>query len=776
MRAACVSVQKWVLALKNAPTPAEAPVPLSAQTIETVHARLRIVLTQSSAPSAAVAGAWYSLAEQALATVFATSDAPERWSEGVLQVLAKDVFTPSSVSAAAEDATALGNAERLSRFLFLLAHTALRTLVHLETLEKDIKAIKAKIEAAKLVETENLPSAAPAAAAAAEEDGAAKKKGGKSKKAKEPAAAAQAMATSIEDDLAANQAAEYELEQLREAAEAELVELSTSVRSGLLTVWSPVVLHLVQNLHTYAAHPTLQTNAVLALCKLMSINVSYAEGGRDNLHLRLLFSTLKDARTPATIKSNIIVAVGDLFLRFPNSIEPFSEHMYVGLEKQGGAAAAAGPVKSNSDSSVSSSASTVVPAPSESAALSAQAQSDSISVRKSTLMVLTHLILNDMLKAKSPLAEIAKCTQLDSADDAQGEGAAAIAQMAQCFFVELNNKSGDKSDRGATIYNILPDILSRLSSDRSVSPAAFHEIFRFLLAFLTKDKQIENLVEKLLGRFELLTDAVGATEAEQEAAAAHGVKLARDLGYCLSQLSFSLVSLKKLQSLYRCYQSRLGDAEVFGYFAAVLAKARKSLGKDGNSAAGAAALSAAVAEGSASAKEKEASEMLSLCDELEARFAGQHSKLAEEGATTSKARAARGRKGYGAKIAGEEAEKAAAAEARAAAEAEAAENAPPPATKGRGAKAAKGKAAAAAPKKPAAAKSRRKKAASSDEEDEEEEEEEEVEEEDEAEEAPKPKARKAAAAAPAAAKGKKAAPAAATKGRKKKVVDSDDDE
>ena len=33
----------------------------------------------------------------------------------------------------------------------------------------------------------------------------------------------------------------------------------------------------------------------------------------------------------------------------------------------------------------------------------------SVLVRKNTLMVLTHLILNDMLKAKGPIAEIAKC-------------------------------------------------------------------------------------------------------------------------------------------------------------------------------------------------------------------------------------------------------------------------------------------------------------------------------------------------------------------------------
>ena len=53
---------------------------------------------------------------------------------------------------------------------------------------------------------------------------------------------------------------------------------------------------------------------------------------------------------------------------------------------------------------------------------------DSIKVRKNTLLVLTHLILNDMIKVKGQISELATCV-ID--DDPQ------IAGLAKLFFHEL---------------------------------------------------------------------------------------------------------------------------------------------------------------------------------------------------------------------------------------------------------------------------------------------------------------------------------------------------
>lgn len=62
-------------------------------------------------------------------------------------------------------------------------------------------------------------------------------------------------------------------------------------------------------------------------------------------------------------------------------------------------------------------------------------------VKKNTLMVLTHLILNGMIKVKGQLGEMAKCLE----DTEQR-----IADLAKLFFTELSTKDN-------AIYNNLPD-------------------------------------------------------------------------------------------------------------------------------------------------------------------------------------------------------------------------------------------------------------------------------------------------------------------------------
>jgi len=89
--------------------------------------------------------------------------------------------------------------------------------------------------------------------------------------------------------------------------------------------------------------------------------------------------------------------------------------------------------------------------------------------RKNTLMVLTHLILNDMVKTTGQIADIAFCLV-----DAEPR----IADLARLFFHELNAKvqlllfvsSGKSSSRlpffqdQHAIYNILPDTIGTLSN------------------------------------------------------------------------------------------------------------------------------------------------------------------------------------------------------------------------------------------------------------------------------------------------------------------------
>jgi condensin complex subunit 1 len=61
-------------------------------------------------------------------------------------------------------------------------------------------------------------------------------------------------------------------------------------------------------------------------------------------------------------------------------------------------------------------------------------------------MVLTHLILNDMIKVKGQVSEMA--LRLEDDDER-------VADLARLFFHELSHKDN-------AVYNILPDVISNL--------------------------------------------------------------------------------------------------------------------------------------------------------------------------------------------------------------------------------------------------------------------------------------------------------------------------
>ena len=109
-------------------------------------------------------------------------------------------------------------------------------------------------------------------------------------------------------------------------------------------------------------------------------------------------------------------------------------------------------------------------------------------VRKNTLMVLTHLILNDMIKVKGQIAEMAIC--LEDADMRISDLAKYVLQIEtrrgmlnhyhRLFFLELSKK-------GNAIYNVLPDVISALSeSETPIEPEKFKNIGAYLFSFIDK--------------------------------------------------------------------------------------------------------------------------------------------------------------------------------------------------------------------------------------------------------------------------------------------------
>jgi condensin complex subunit 1 len=276
----------------------------------------------------------------------------------------------------------------------------------------------------------------------------------------------------------------------------------------LVAAYAPVVVALCGHPAVAEGHPLLRGAALAALSRLMAI-----DGGFCEEHLSLIFTRLRDESDKGT-RSALMVALGDLAFRFPNAVEPWTEHLY-GLREWGNSL-------HDPDSGV----------------------------RQHAITVLAHLVLNDMMKVKGHIAEMARC--LEDPDPR-------VAAVAKLLFAELSRKHGNP------IYNLLPDLLSRLSGDAATSPEAFQSIMTRLLGFIDKDRQTEALADKFVHRF-------------AEAALAPTPKPARDVAFCISALALSDKAFKKFMDAWKLYEPALYDREVFKHLDAVVAKAKKTYG------------------------------------------------------------------------------------------------------------------------------------------------------------------------------------------------------
>uniref|UniRef100_K3W4W3 Condensin complex subunit 1 C-terminal domain-containing protein n=1 Tax=Globisporangium ultimum (strain ATCC 200006 / CBS 805.95 / DAOM BR144) TaxID=431595 RepID=K3W4W3_GLOUD len=271
---------------------------------------------------------------------------------------------------------------------------------------------------------------------------------------------------------------------------------------NLLGTYGPLIIRVLRGGNEEISGDELLIEcAVVALSKFMAVSDEFCEK-----HLQLLFTILQESPLPS-VRGDVIIALGDLSYRYPNLIEPWTTHLYNRLRDV------------------------------------------DLNVRKNTIVVLSHLILNDMIKVKAQISEIA----ISLVDEEEG-----IRNMTKLFFHELSKKGTNP------IYNMLPDAIGQLSSSELVSNENFESISRFLIQFLTKEKQIESIVEKLCQRFP----------------SAVKVKHQRDLAFCLAQLSHTEKSLRYLLQNRKLLRDALTDSGVTKHFAHLVNKARR-----GNTAA-----------------------------------------------------------------------------------------------------------------------------------------------------------------------------------------------
>ena len=478
---------------------------------------------------------WYSAAESGIEALFVLAPRPEKVCESIIRSMTSSLFLPEALkdaenldAANSEDMPSClsmasfrinqlkeyateGRLSKtlLSRLFFALGHVALKSLVFLEEMADASKRTRQHLSDRKEKQAQ----------ASKKQDTA-----GKSKRRKSVAEEG-----SLEDQLGTvGGSDDQEAELVAHIAENELVT------SGLLGVFAPLLAQVAadgkgefgkedQDSSSAGYIDPLRQSAVLALSKFMCMSANLCEQ-----YLQLMFTILKRARSPA-LRATVAIALGDLAFRFPNQVEPWTEHLYLCL------------------------------------------RDTNPSVRKNTLMVLTHLILNDMIKVKGQVAEIAACLQ----DEDER-----ICDLTMLFFHELSKRGSNP------IYNIMPDIIAclanhpRLKSSTKSSEESFKSIMKYLLSFISKDKHVDALIERLLGRLGAIRHEIESTDIENSDESktsdnSDSLLMVRHLAFCLSQLPYSEKGYKKVMESYKLYKHALKDEKVVAYFNAMLAKAKK---------------------------------------------------------------------------------------------------------------------------------------------------------------------------------------------------------
>ncbi|KPM37258.1 Condensin complex subunit 1 [Neonectria ditissima] len=353
---------------------------------------------------------WYGVAEQAISAIYAVSKHPDTLCSDIIRRKARHVFSQPSRPVSRDDTKDAmdidqtvtqekpkkrDNAIGLSQLLFIVGHVAIKQIVHLELCELDFKRRKQEKE-------KQTPS--------------------KTDKDKEDADELDLIGGTTEDDFT---------EAMAHIRERELLYGPNS----LLAVFGPLVSEICANNTTYA-DKGLQAAATLCLAKLMCVSAEYCE-----VNLPLLI-TIMERSPDATVRSNAVIALGDMAVCFNHLIDENTDFLYRRL-----------------------------------------ADNDA-SVKRTCLMTLTFLILAGQVKVKGQLGEMAKC--LEDEDRR-------IADLARMFFTELSTKDN-------AVYNHFVDMFSLLSAGSTMNEESFRRVVRFLLGFVEKDKHAKQLAEKLAAR------------------------------------------------------------------------------------------------------------------------------------------------------------------------------------------------------------------------------------------------------------------------------------
>ncbi|KAI4260919.1 MAG: hypothetical protein LQ352_000074 [Teloschistes flavicans] len=245
---------------------------------------------------------WFGVAEQAISAIYTLSKHPDTLCSEILRRKTRHVFEQQAVS---QDPDAMDGIEgqdtlpspppeqpqrkqkgtlALSQLLFIVGHTAIKQIVHLELCELDFKRRKAEKE-------KNKPSnASSTKGASADRD---------------------------------------ELDQIGGTTEDDFTEAMTHIRErellygadSLLAHYAPLVTELCSN-NTKYNDEDLQAAATLCMAKLMCVSPEYC-----GKNLPLLITILEKSHNPVT-RSNVVIALGDMAVCFNHLIDENTDFLY----------------------------------------------------------------------------------------------------------------------------------------------------------------------------------------------------------------------------------------------------------------------------------------------------------------------------------------------------------------------------------------------------------------------------------------------------------------
>ena len=216
-----------------------------------------------------------------------------------------------------------------------------------------------------------------------------------------------------------------------------------------------------------------------------------------------MLKTVSDPDIKVAVRCNGLIALGDIAQRHPNLFEPSSEHLFALLRDK------------------------------------------ELRVRKRTLLIVTHLVLNDMLKIKGQIGDVLQCL-VDSS----------MKSTASTFLHELNSKDNN------IIINLIPDAISRLvNSDHDT----FKTLMGKMFGYVQKERAFAPLIDKLCDRLIPMTN-----ENEWE-----------NIAFCLGSLNYNEKTTRKLLENSGSWTEKvLRNVKVKEYFDGILQKAKKAWKND----------------------------------------------------------------------------------------------------------------------------------------------------------------------------------------------------